>query len=59
MMVFTSLLVVMGPRGGSDPGRISLADICWEKYIKGKYINGLPMHADRAHYGVCRKKCFI
>ena len=31
----------------------------WEKSIKGNYINGLPMHAERAHYGVCRKKCFI
>ena len=33
--------------------------ICWEKSIKGKSINGLPMHGERAHYGVCRKKCFI
>ena len=33
--------------------------VCWEKYIKGKSINGLSMHAERAHYGVCRKKCFI
>ena len=32
---------------------------CWEKSIKGKSINGQPMHAERAHYGVCRKKCFI
>ena len=31
--------------------------VCWEKSIKGKSINGLPMHAERAHYGVCRKKC--
>ena len=31
----------------------------WEKYIKGKSINGLPMHAERAHYGVCWKNCFI
>ena len=31
----------------------------WEKSIKGKSINGLPMHAERAQYGVCRKKCFI
>ena len=33
--------------------------MCWEKSIKGKSINGLTMHADRAHYGVCRKNCFI
>ena len=32
---------------------------CWEKYIKGKYIYGLPMHAERAHYVVCRKKCVL
>ena len=32
---------------------------CWEKSINGKYINGLPMHAERAHYDMCRKKCFI
>ena len=32
---------------------------CWEKSIKGKSINRLPMQAERAHYGVCRKKCFI
>ena len=32
---------------------------CWYKFIKGKYINILPMHADRAHYGVCQKKFFI
>ena len=31
---------------------------CWDKSIKGNSINGLPMHAERAHYGVCRKKCF-
>ena len=31
----------------------------WEKYIKGKSINGLPMHAEHAYYGLCRKKCFI
>ena len=31
----------------------------WEKYITGKSINGLPMHAKRAHFGVFRKKCFI
>ena len=33
--------------------------VCWEKSIKGKYINGLRMHAERAHYGLCWKKCFI
>ena len=33
--------------------------VCWEKSVKGKSINGLPMHAERAHYGVFRKKCFI
>ena len=32
---------------------------CWEKSIKGKSINGPPMHAERAHFGVCWKKCFI
>ena len=32
---------------------------CWEKSIKGKSINRLPIHAERARYGVCRKKCFI
>ena len=32
---------------------------CWEKYINVKSINGLPMHAERAHYGVCRKKCCL
>ena len=31
----------------------------WEKSIKEKSINILPMHTERAHYGVCRKKCFI
>ena len=33
--------------------------VCWEKSIKGKSINGLLMHAVRAHYGVCQKKCYI
>ena len=33
--------------------------LCWEKYINGKSINGLLMHAERAHYGTFRKKCFI
>ena len=32
---------------------------CWEKFIKGKSINGLPMHAKSAHYGVCWKSFFI
>ena len=36
-----------------------IREIFWEKYIKGKSINGPPMHAERAHYGVFRKKCFI
>ena len=33
--------------------------IYWEKSIKGESINGLTMHAERAPYGVCRKKNFI
>ena len=32
--------------------------ICWEKSINGRSINGLLMHAERVHYGVCRRKCF-
>ena len=32
---------------------------CWDKSINGKSINGPPMHAERAHYVTCRKKCFI
>ena len=32
---------------------------CWENSINGKSINRLLMHAERAHYGMCRKKCFI
>ena len=31
-----------------------MGDDCWEKSI-----NRLPMHAEHAHYGVCRKKYFI
>ena len=26
-------------------------DLCWAKSINGKSINGLLMHAERAHYG--------
>ena len=33
--------------------------MCREKSSKGKSINGLPMHAKRAHYIMCRKNCFI
>ena len=33
--------------------------MCWEKSIEENPINGLPMNAERAHYRVCRKKCFI
>ena len=32
---------------------------CWEKYFNGKNINRLIMHNKRAHYGMCRKTCFI
>ena len=38
---------------------MALWKMCWEKSNKGKSINGLLMHAERARYGVCRKKCFI
>ena len=27
--------------------------------MNGKSINGLLMHAERAHYGTCWNKCFI
>ena len=40
-------------------GKLNMAHMCWEKSIEEKSINGLLMHAERAHYGVCRKKCFI
>ena len=30
-----------------------------DNYINKKSINWLPMHAKRAHYGTCRKNCFI
>ena len=39
--------------------KMDVNGVCWDKYIKGKFINGLPMYVERAHYGVCRKKCFI
>ena len=32
---------------------------CWEKSINVNSINGLLMHAKRAHYSTFRKKCFI
>ena len=34
-------------------------EICWEKSINENSINGITMHAKRAHYGTFRKKCFI
>ena len=39
--------------------RSKIGTYCWEKSIGGKSINGLLMHTGRAHYGMCRKKCFI
>ena len=32
---------------------------CWEKSINRKSIDGLLMHAERAHYGTFQKRCFI
>ena len=31
----------------------------WEKSINGNSINKLQIHAKRAQYGTCRKKCCI
>ena len=38
---------------------IRLGNGCWDKYIKGKSINGIQMHVKRTHYGVWHKKCFM
>ena len=52
----TRILARLNKGGGDETEWIY---ICWEKYIKGKSINGLPIHAKSVHYGVFRKKFFI